>query len=71
MFGDSPELNAYRQEMTRRRQASRSPRFVGNKSTFGPSISRRGFKAMDALMGLAADAAPLTQGPGNDLNRLF
>jgi len=60
MLGDNSALTAYRRETAKRRNAARSPRFPGGSGggSFGPSISRRDLKAMDALMGWAINSIP-------------
>ena len=77
LIGDS-QLNAYRAERSKQRNAARSPRFPGDASgmsTFGPSVDRKSLKAMQGLMEFGASASmgpgPTSTGITNDMNRLF
>ena len=78
MLSLNPQLDAYRAERSKQRNAARSPRFPGDASgmsSFGPSLDRRNMKAMQGLMEFGASASmgpgPTSTGITNDMNRLF
>lgn len=56
MLSLDPELNAYRQERSRQRNAARSQRFSGEGGWGNISSQRR--KAMDSLMMWSANNVP-------------
>ena len=62
MLSLNPELQAYNAEVAKRRNATRSPRFMGGGSYGRISSQRR--KGMDALMGWAIKKV-LTNPRGN------
>lgn len=67
----------YRREMSRRRNASRSPRFSsgvgGGRAEFGPSLASNQAKAISGLISWAGEQStqPLQQGLSAGINRLF
>ena len=78
MLGD-PQVNAYRAERSRQRNAARSPRFPGSSEagmpTIGPTVNRKNTRALNSLMEFGASASmgpgPTFTGITDDMNRLF
>ena len=77
LIGDS-QLNAYRAERSKQRNAARSPRFPGDASGmsgFSPTVDRKNMRALNSLMEFGASASmgpgPTSTGITADLNRLF
>ena len=73
MFGDNPEVTAFRKETARRRLAASSPRINGTingPSRFGPALSGKQAKALGQITTWCLSRTP-TQDLGGDLNRLF